>query len=103
MRRSTDPIPLDHRSFRQLPELYFFGKRAAGRQRVDGRLAAVVLGKSWEACSGSRSLRPLPNGVYDCSNFRDRSKVAMTRGGVGFSVDLDPTFPTHRSLLRILQ
>lgn len=82
-------------------DLVFMGVRAANRARVDGYLIHGLTGSSWEACSGSRSLLPLPPGWYLARNFRHRTEPAMTRFNTGFSVDLDPLFPTTRTLLRI--
>ena len=43
-----------------------------------------------------------PNGQYTVNNPRRRTDASgMIRDGYGFSLDLNPTFPTNRSLLRI--
>lgn len=67
----------------------------------DGLLKMPFYGLAWSAVSGPFGNGPLPMGWYLCSNLRERSKTAMVRDGVGFSVDLDPLFPTTRTLLRI--
>lgn len=67
----------------------------------NGLLKMPFYGLAWSAVSGPHGNGPLPMGWYQCSNFRTRTKTAMVRDGVGFSVDLDPLFPTNRTLLRI--
>jgi hypothetical protein len=94
-------IPEIREYLSRTPDLTFYGSRIPNKQRVDGRLSVVRNGRSWSACSGSTTLLPLPVGRYLAWNVRARNDAAMVRGGVGFSVDLVPLFPTSRSLLRI--
>jgi hypothetical protein len=74
-------------------------------RRYDGYL--LIPGRNFvcEADSGSSGLYSLPEGRYVASNFQKRTDQAMTRDGVGFSVDLsdkyDPVAKRMRSLLRI--
>ena len=56
---------------------------------------------SFSAVSGSSRLFTLQNGEYETNTFRDRTKEAMVRDGVGFSINLKPTFQTGRFDLRI--
>ena len=81
-------------------ELIFRGQRAAGKAQVVGYLMFPD-GRWWRACTGSTTLQPLPTGLYLCDNFRVRGEAAMVVGGVGYSVDVTPLFPTTRTLLRI--
>ena len=67
----------------------------------DGLLKMPKYGLGWTAVSGPKGNGPLPTGWYQCSNLRKRTESPMVRDGVGFSVDLDPLFPTNRTLLRI--
>jgi hypothetical protein len=67
----------------------------------DGLLKMPAYGLAWTAVSGPWGNGPLPMGWYQCSNLRRRTNSPMVRDGVGFSVDLDPLFPTTRTLLRI--
>jgi len=67
----------------------------------DGLLKMPEYGLAWTAVSGPWGNGPLPLGWYECTNLRSRTKTAMVRDGVGFSVDLNPLFPTTRTLLRI--
>lgn len=55
------------------------------------------------AVSGPWGKGALPEGIYDGSLLRRRSdnKAMMCPSGPGWSLDLDPTFKTDRSLLRI--
>lgn len=54
------------------------------------------------AVSGPWGNKRLPNGTYNASNLRHRNNAAMScPNGDGWSVDLDPTFPTNRKDLRI--
>ena len=43
----------------------------------------------------------LPRGTYDVTFPRRRTEPPMVRQGFGFSFNLDPKFPTNRSLIRI--
>jgi hypothetical protein len=43
----------------------------------------------------------LPRGTYDVTFPRRRSEPPMVRQGFGFSFNLEPKFPTNRSLIRI--
>ena len=61
----------------------------------------INLSGSWSANSGPWGNGRLPNGEWIGSNARTRTSDAMVRNGVGFSVDLDPTFNTSRDLIRI--
>ncbi len=56
---------------------------------------------SFAAISGSSKLFSLQNGEYKTNTFRERTTEAMVKDGVGFSINLNPTFSTNRSLLRI--
>jgi len=67
----------------------------------DGLLKLPRYGLAWTAVSGPYGNGPLPTGWYECRNLRRRTKSAMVRDGVGFSVDLNPLFPTKRTDLRI--
>ncbi len=67
----------------------------------EGLLKMTRYGLAWEAVSGPHGNGPLPTGRYECANLRPRTNSAMVRDGVGFSVDLNPLFPTNRTLLRI--
>lgn len=67
----------------------------------DGMLKLPKYGCGWTAVSGPHGNGPLPTGWYECTNLRRRTESAMVRDGVGFSVDLNPMFPTTRTLLRI--
>ncbi|MFM7322915.1 MAG: RHS repeat-associated core domain-containing protein, partial [Armatimonadota bacterium] len=87
--------------------------RGGGRTR--GRL--ILIGddgrwiREWPANSGGSrapgtSVPPgyptrLPKGVYDLDNPRRRRTKGMVREEVGFSIDLEPRFPTSRRYLRI--
>ena len=89
-------------------DLYFVAwhrSRVALDRRFNGYLLIPHKGFACEACSGSSSLYPLPEGRYVATNFRERNEAVMTREGVGFSVDLsdkfDPAIKRTRSLLRI--
>jgi RHS repeat-associated protein len=54
------------------------------------------------AVSGPWGNGRLPNGTYNASNLRHRNNAAMScPNGDGWSIDLDPTFPTNRTDLRI--
>lgn len=89
-------------------DLYYVAWRRAqtkSDRRVDGYFLIPQNAFVCEANSGSSGLFSLPEGRYVASNFRERSDPAMTRDGVGFSVDLsdkfDPAAKRVRSLLRI--
>ena len=89
-------------------DLYFVAWRRArtkSDRRLDGYFLIPLKAFACEACSGSSGLFSLPEGRYVASHFRDRTDPAMTRDGVGFSVDLsdkyDPAAKRIRSLLRI--
>ncbi|WP_342113467.1 hypothetical protein [Pseudoduganella sp. OTU4001] len=95
-------------------DFVFVGVRGPGRERVEGKLCISAKGRSYNACSGSRSLLPLPNGLYEVKNLRfNRDDAAMARevlasenggGGMCFpawSVDLEPLFSSRRTALRI--
>lgn len=89
-------------------DFYFIAaprKQSTSDRRLDGYFVIPAEGFSCKACSGSTSLYPLPAGQYACTNFRVRTNVAMVRGGIGFSVDLedkwDPALNRQRKLLRI--
>ena len=57
---------------------------------------------TWAANSGNSTLRPTPQADdWNLSNFRNRTDAAMTRNGVGFSVDITPDPRWGRSVLRI--
>lgn len=70
-----------------------------------GYLKHTSSGKKFKATSGgTKGAMPLPAGWYICSKFWDRdvSKVpTMEKHGVCYSVNLEPLFPTSRTLLRI--
>lgn len=51
--------------------------------------------------SGPHGNGALPNGDYHGHNYRSRTNAAMTRDGVGWSIDLDPQFETTRTYLEI--
>jgi hypothetical protein len=91
-----------------IADLYFMSwprKSKKNDRRVNGYF--IILSKLFacEACAGSTSLHPLPEGHYVARNFRVRTETAMVRDGVGFSVDLsdkyDPISQKTRTLLRI--
>lgn len=89
-------------------DFYFIGARRGSTKsdrRVDGFLVIPTTGFSCKAVSGSRSLSPLPAGVYVANNYRARTDSVMKRDGVGFSVDLadkwDASLNRMRTLLRI--
>ncbi len=91
----------EFRSGERSPDLIFFGHRVPDKAKVVGRLHSTKQLRSWPANSGSRTLLPLPTGLYVAKNFRYRTEDAMKLNGVGFSVDLEPMFPTGRTNLRI--
>src|SRR5690606_20889566 len=69
----------------------------------DGSLMNI---DSWNGTAGGYGNGPPENGDYSVSNWQDRSPTGwynsgMNLDGVGFSFNLDPTFDTGRSLLRI--
>src|SRR5438067_3736237 len=91
-----------------IADFYFVAWRRArtkSDRRVDGYFLIPEMAFACEACSGSNGLLPLPEGRYVATHFRERTDRAMTRDGVGFSVDLsdkyDPAAKRVRSLLRI--
>jgi hypothetical protein len=55
------------------------------------------------AVSGPWGKGPLPTGPYNGGNLRKRkdNKAMVCSDGSGWSLDLDPTFQTDRTLLRI--
>jgi hypothetical protein len=89
--------------------LYYVGavtSEVHKKRRTDGCFYIVPDNFMCDACSGSTGgLACIPEGRYLASNFRDRTVAAMTRDGVGFSVDLsdiwDPYLGRQRTLLRI--
>ncbi|HEY4108073.1 SpvB/TcaC N-terminal domain-containing protein [Puia sp.] len=62
---------------------------------------------SYQAVGGPYGNGAPENGLYKANNVQDRGpasarpNVGMTRDGVGFSMDLNPQFPTGRTLERI--
>jgi hypothetical protein len=89
-------------------QFYFIAcRRGASKsdRRMDGYFVVSQSGLVCAALSGSRHLAPLPAGRHQARHFRARTEKAMTRDGVGFSVDLqdqwDPVEKRVRSLLRI--
>jgi len=55
-----------------------------------------------DAMSGPYGQGPLPSGQYVGRNLRDRTRKGMVcPGSPGWSMDLDPQFPTSRTDLRI--
>ena len=56
---------------------------------------------SFSAVSGSSKLYTLQNGKYKTYSFRNRTTPAMVKDDIGFSINVDPTFRTGRTLLRI--
>lgn len=88
--------------------IFFLARRRGASKRdrrMDGYFVIGPEGFACRACSGSRSLAPLPAGTYQATRFRERSERAMVRDGVGFSIDLsdkwDPSLQRTRRLLRI--
>lgn len=53
------------------------------------------------AVSGPWGKGMLPEGVYNGESMRSRSNNAMSCEGKGWSLNLEPNFPTDRTLLRI--
>ncbi|WP_185937352.1 DUF6443 domain-containing protein [Chitinophaga polysaccharea] len=62
---------------------------------------------SYQAIGGPWGNGSPENGAYTADNLQDRGprstnyNAGMTRDGVGFSLNLNPQFSTHRTLLRI--
>jgi RHS repeat-associated protein len=84
----VDPLGL-------LDRLYFDGNRLYGMD--DFGIEFWV-----PAVSGARGRMRLPEGVYGGRKLRERANPAMKcPGQQGWSVDLDPTFETNRTDLRI--
>lgn len=86
----------------------FTGNMVENSEKAQGQLNVLqVVGdkeftrSSYDEVSGSRTLYSLENGDYDSNNFRVRTKSALVKDGVGFSIDLIPRFDTDRDLLRI--
>jgi hypothetical protein len=77
--------------------------------QADGQLKVVQVlsnGKEFvkqsvSAVGGPYGNGAPPNGNYTVNNPRIRTESGFSRDGVGFSFDLNPTFQTGRSLLRI--
>ena len=58
--------------------------------------------RTWRARAGPHGNGSLPAGPYRGRNLRVRNNASMTdRIGVSWSLDLEPLFPTNRTLLRI--
>ena len=56
----------------------------------------------WHGISGSPKYKPLPKGPYKMSNPRRRTNPGMIdASGNGWSVNLNPQFPTKRTYLRL--
>lgn len=70
----------------------------------DGTEARIA---SYQAVGGPYGNGAPENGLYRANDLQDRGpgsarpNVGMTRDGIGFSMDLNPTFPTGRTLERI--
>jgi RHS repeat-associated protein len=85
--RFIDPFGLDY--------LTFDGSRVTWYTD-----SGQALGK-WSAASGPWGQGALPPGEYSGNTLRTRTNPAMTREGIGWSLNLDPNFETERTLLRI--
>jgi|GEM_PF-2291778 len=93
----------------EIEYLEFSGNRSPNRNRVDGTLTwykedgfgKKTIVETWSAVSGSRSLRPIPQGEWALSNYRLRNNQGFVRNGVGFSVNITPDPRWGRSRLRI--
>jgi len=89
--------------------LEFTGTRVQGKSRVDGSLnwytkeATGIYDEthSWSALSGSRTLKPIPQGDYFLSKYRLRTEIGYVSEGVGFSVNIAPDPIFGRTYLRI--
>jgi len=94
-------------------DLIFAAKKHPSKARVEGYLIFNSTGSRYFSYSGSKTLKPLPNGVYCVKNLHLRKDMAMhldvspkENGLYGlcfppWSVDLEPVFPTERNALRI--
>ena len=91
-------------------KLSFTGSSNSGNPaQADGQLNLIqVLGNGEEftkqsisAVGGPFGNGAPPNGNYTVDSPRLRTESGFTRDGVGFSFNLNPTFQTGRTLLRI--
>jgi RHS repeat-associated protein len=106
---STNGIDSSEPTWWNDDNLEFTGTRIQGKSRVDGSLnwytreATGIYDKthSWSALSGSRTLKPIPQGDYFLSKYRLRTEIGYVSEGVGFSVNIAPDPIFGRTYLRI--
>ena len=79
--------------------------QSAGDLIVSQHVGDKVFNQKFSAVSGNSNAYTLQNGVYSCSSFRYRSssegKGGYYNNGYGFSINLNPSFTTMRTDLRI--
>ena len=91
--------------------LLYEGAMVDGKNQSEGNLIVSqhvgdkVFNQTFSAVSGNSTYYTLQNGEYSCSSFRNRSSSEAKGGyynnGYGFSINLNPSFTTKRTELRI--